>query len=756
MKRIMIAISSLAFSWHRRRTSKAMCIKFIAMAFLIFQTIMAQAELVDMTFNGQVTDVTHNPPATIPVAVGDPVSFKVTYEASTPAASTTTDTFGSTTAQYVFPLGSANASVTVEAKNWQITQQISAYLIYNFYRSTGVQGFICISRSGTMHFGPEANYAPSLSVDFSVTVPTGIANPLLRSGQLPKSTAELGFIPPAGNSGTPDACGGTTAASYVASLRDVTGFFHANIDPTSIQIGPHTTSPLPLPPPPGAAPNPIILLTPYPLDPTKPTVVITHGWQPFSAYNAAAPDWVSQMASRIQSLGANVITPVWRDAFTITGTGSALSGAATQVANQGRLLANGLLTDQSLSSIIRNRAGIHFLGHSLGSLVNAYAANVLTQQGVHVDQFTILDRPFGQGTRPESIRNVIPFDADGPIFRKLLPQGDVTWVDNYFGTDDTIPPATGAGLLPALAFNHPYDGANHTGVHERYYATIPATKPSTATCPVDGGFLCSITGGGFSKRQPFDWNPRRQSNPFSAPAHPLSINPTDWLAHNCQIGNNTAACKEGSPAYLWLPNFQVKANELFLSFDFQWPNTGDGDWLTLHFGDQLLVSFSGAAFKGSDFITAFIPIGQFSGKTNQLLFTLNNAGAPNAEINIRNINLTTFISAPIDIKPGGTPNSINSKSSGKTPVAILSSVAFNAPTDVAPTSLTFGRTGDESSLSLCNQKAEDVNGDRLPDLVCHFDSTNTGFRSGDTEGILKGRTHSGIPIIGTDSVRIVQ
>ena len=39
--------------------------------------------------------------------------------------------------------------------------------------------------------------------------------------------------------------------------------------------------------------------------------------------------------------------------------------------------------------------------------------------------------------------------------------------------------------------------------------------------------------------------------------------------------------------------------------------------------------------------------------------------------------------------------------------------------------------------------------------VCHFNTPQTGFQKGDTEGILKGKTVEGIPIRGTDSVRIV-
>ncbi len=70
-------------------------------------------------------------------------------------------------------------------------------------------------------------------------------------------------------------------------------------------------------------------------------------------------------------------------------------------------------------------------------------------------------------------------------------------------------------------------------------------------------------------------------------------------------------------------------------------------------------------------------------------------------------------------------------------------------------SLTFGRTGNELSLAFCNPGGEDVNGDGLLDLVCHFDTPKTGFQTGDTVGVLKGKTVTGTPIKGTDSIRIV-
>jgi 6-phosphogluconolactonase (cycloisomerase 2 family) len=109
----------------------------------------------------------------------------------------------------------------------------------------------------------------------------------------------------------------------------------------------------------------------------------------------------------------------------------------------------------------------------------------------------------------------------------------------------------------------------------------------------------------------------------------------------------------------------------------------------------------------------------------------------------------------IDIKPGSFPNSINPKSRGKIPVAILSTSSFDAPNRVDTTSLTFGDTGDETSLAFCDSNSEDVNRDGLPDLVCHFNTQQTGFKGGDKQGTLKGKTLDGTHIVGTDSVNIV-
>jgi hypothetical protein len=111
-------------------------------------------------------------------------------------------------------------------------------------------------------------------------------------------------------------------------------------------------------------------------------------------------------------------------------------------------------------------------------------------------------------------------------------------------------------------------------------------------------------------------------------------------------------------------------------------------------------------------------------------------------------------SVHIDIKPGERPNSVNLKSKGVIPVAILSSATFDAMRQVYRSSLTFGRTGAERSLAKPPVE-EDVNGDGFIDLICHFETQSTGFQADDVEGVLKGKLINNTPIQGIDWIRIV-
>lgn len=106
----------------------------------------------------------------------------------------------------------------------------------------------------------------------------------------------------------------------------------------------------------------------------------------------------------------------------------------------------------------------------------------------------------------------------------------------------------------------------------------------------------------------------------------------------------------------------------------------------------------------------------------------------------------------VDIKPGSDPNSVNPRSKGVIPVAILSDAHFDATT-VDPLSVRFGP--DEAEEAHRRGHVEDVDGDGIDDLMLHFRTQETGIHCGTTEATLTGVTTSGESIRGTDSVRTV-
>ncbi|MBI4227162.1 MAG: hypothetical protein HY600_02685 [Candidatus Omnitrophica bacterium] len=114
-----------------------------------------------------------------------------------------------------------------------------------------------------------------------------------------------------------------------------------------------------------------------------------------------------------------------------------------------------------------------------------------------------------------------------------------------------------------------------------------------------------------------------------------------------------------------------------------------------------------------------------------------------------------LLTVAIDIKPGSEENPINPAAKGTIPVAILSTAALNAPLEVDRATVTFGRTGNEKSLTAVKCAPEDVNGDGLLDLLCHADTLTAAFQRGDTQGLLKGKTKAGRLFVGADRVTIV-
>lgn len=125
-------------------------------------------------------------------------------------------------------------------------------------------------------------------------------------------------------------------------------------------------------------------------------------------------------------------------------------------------------------------------------------------------------------------------------------------------------------------------------------------------------------------------------------------------------------------------------------------------------------------------------------------FKLGYSPEPGSQIQVSQI-------VDTDIKPGSEPNSINLKSNGIIPVAILTTPSFDA-TQVDVTTVKFGP--DQAQETHGKGHLEDIDSDGDLDLVLHFKTQETGIENGDTQVCLTGATLEGTSIEGCDLVRM--
>ena len=106
------------------------------------------------------------------------------------------------------------------------------------------------------------------------------------------------------------------------------------------------------------------------------------------------------------------------------------------------------------------------------------------------------------------------------------------------------------------------------------------------------------------------------------------------------------------------------------------------------------------------------------------------------------------IEVQIDIKPGSDQNSINLKSRGVVPVAILTTDDFDAAT-IDPASVTF------AGAAPVRWNLEDVDNDGYDDMILHFRTQELDLDQDSTEATLTAHLLTQAIVSGTDEVRIV-
>ena len=170
----------------------------------------------------------------------------------------------------------------------------------------------------------------------------------------------------------------------------------------------------------------------------------------------------------------------------------------------------------------------------------------------------------------------------------------------------------------------------------------------------------------------------------------------------------------------------------------------------------LAITPDGDSVYAANFASASLtegPVSVVSIATNTLVTTIDGGDRPQAVA----ITPITTLDVAIDIKPGSDPNSINLGSAGVVPVAILSTVDFDAPAEVDPD--TIGLAGARVKMVgrgnkfLCH--SEDVNGDALADLVCQLETAQFMIEIGDSVAVLEAETFGGISVRGEDTINII-
>jgi len=422
------------------------------------------------------------------------------------------------------------------------------------------------------------------------------------------------------------------------------------------------------------------------VDPSKPTVVITHGWQP----EPTDISWIERMAVAIKNNpdidGSNMNIVWWNwleKAISPFPTGPAYSAPS-----QGTALGKELyrVFGQNYNQ------PIHFIGHSLGTVVNKRAIDYLLspEQGQGWDsskiQVTILDAPDMYNLYIPTL-NCIP--------------NQYQWIDIYVTAFGDIHSEATSVILSrnSPAFNSDTSVKDtfdmiadyHSYAHDWYIESIKNS------CESPMGFRCPFEKNGATDQgQCFE----QSKNTSDSVLKINSFNCSDaqsnlgrhfyitadgiyLLAQNTKkaifitidairksidatinvtieaIGKVVdgvtqiipkLTLTQGSPAYAWIP-LTVPANVTHLSFDFSVQDQGNGEFMSAGINDQQLLALELQYVEGQGLNhSGLIDISQYAGQDVELFFGLNSAGENHAQFTIENIQFYTDNSAPTVIK----------------------------------------------------------------------------------------------------------
>jgi hypothetical protein len=452
------------------------------------------------------------------------------------------------------------------------------------------------------------------------------------------------------------------------------------------------------------------------INPQRRTVIFTHGWQETGTDPSNL--WIAEGATGqgalalLRELGltdhVNVLWYSWPGAF----TGATLPDRSRYVEARAQAFQAGV----QLASGLRQRLGgsysqpLHFVGHSLGTVVDAVAALYALPEFPLVTkvQFTVLDHPSRvwkippeyawDFLRAPTFSSTYGFKDD--FFARVLALAardrtapvDIQ-LDNYFSHDGVAVGERLRGTAGVNVYNHvaledpgvvdrlfgprlswgegPFDN-DHTGVHQWYRWTIKPDLDGYLRCPVwDPGILdpdfffdeslnpCDVPGQappgqgvGWSRSLTllgdFSRFPQAKADNVG-PGEARRLTLDGWRdIHGCtfDLNTGTVTCSESSSAYAQA-QIEVPPDTAYISFRFSMLAAGEGDEAAVFVDDDPIWSLpTNAVPAGGWYETGPLPLRGMPGPRT-LTIALNSAGAVDARFAVTDFQVLIYNSPPL-------------------------------------------------------------------------------------------------------------
>jgi len=255
---------------------------------------------------------------------------------------------------------------------------------------------------------------------------------------------------------------------------------------------------------------------------------------------------------------------------------------------------------------------IHFIGHSLGTVVNAHAVKTIAAAGgaaATIEQVTILDDPIL---------------VDGYTFYNAMPRGSVEAVENLYANGWSRFGEPIVGTFPCVAGGCQGEqapvGTEHTPLAEQFYAARVGT--SQWVSPVLPGWT-----------PPIRWNPNPSTtrfrlvrgNAFWVPVpvtgDAVEVSPGQWRLRGATAspyGTLVTTAAIGHTTFGGAVTFSPTLASL--RFDYARADAGDDATLTLAFNGRALWIAEGDDFGAAGAVEIDVP--HLAGQTGQLTWDL--------------------------------------------------------------------------------------------------------------------------------------